>query len=243
MIENIQQVGLEFAPSFIPLSKMEVRNEAGNWRMEIEIHFENGQHIKRWEMEMDGLGNVEKIVTLGRKVVTEAITDNRLILDGIGLSCSFTENQLAKSHQYRSPDRGTHEWHLAVAFMEMAELIFKGQELTNYIERLEGYFGGAPVKLFDENPRRLRIYGSLSVLDYEEFMVILDQVANEEALILDLTNLEGMGAIFYPKIEALKSIPKLEIWLSPDMERAQKQVWDMGFSEEQVVVIVGSGRY
>jgi hypothetical protein len=146
----------------------------------------------------------------------------------------MTENNIQKVHEYRCPGQGTSEWSLAGAFLVRMENLIRDQELTNYIELLEEYFGRLPAKLFEETPRRLRIYGHLSVMDRKGLTDLIAKVANEQALIVDFTNFGGMGTILYKEFEPLKAIKDLKVLVRADNEHVLQQVKEIGFKEEQV---------
>jgi hypothetical protein len=237
MIPNDLHVCLDFLPSFLDPCKMELCREAESWLFTVTIRSYTGGNERKWSASTTNTWYVDKIVALSRTVVKEARTDDRMILDGIRLRCSITENDVEKVHEYRCPEQGDPEWFLAGAFLVRAQNLLKDQELINYIELLEGYFERLPAKLFDETPRRLRIYGYLSIHDAEGLADLIAKVTNEQVLVLDLTNLQGMGTILYKQFEPLKAIKDLKVLVSAVDERALKQVREIGFKEEQVIVM------
>lgn len=237
MISNDMRVCLEFFPSFLDQCKMEFCRENETWLLTVILESHSGKNKRNWTARTTDTWYVEKIVELSRIVVKEARKDDRMILDGIGLICSITENNVKKVHNYRCPKQGDPEWFLAGAFLVRAQKLINDQELTNYIELLEGYFGRLPAKLFDEIPRRLRIYGQLSSLDSKGLSDLIEKVANEQELVLDLTNLEGMGTILYQYFEPLKTIRDLKVIINANNEHILQQVKEIGFKVEQVMVL------
>lgn len=237
MISNDLHVSLEFFPSFLDQCKMGFCLENEAWLLTVILEDHAGKNKRNWTARTTEKWYVEKIIELSRTVVKEARKDDRMILDGIGLICSITENNVQKVHNYRCPEQGDSEWFLAGAFLVRAQKLINDQELTNYIELLEGYFDRLPAKLFDEIPRRLRIYGYLSSLDSKGLSDLIEKVANEQVLVLDLTNLHGMGTILYQYFEPLKTIRDLKIIVNANNEHALQQVKEIGFKVEQVMVL------
>lgn len=215
---------------------MEFCRENETWLLTVVLESHSGKNKRNWIARTTETRYVEKIVELSRTVVQEARKDDRMILDGIELICSITENNAQKVHNYRCPKQGDSEWFLAGAFLVRAQKLINDQELTNYIELLEGYFNRLPAKLFDETPRRLRIYGTLSSLDSKGLSDLIKKVANEQALVLDLTNLKGMGTILYQHFEPLKTIRDLKVIVNANNEHTLKQVKEIGFKAEQIMV-------
>ena len=227
-------VSLEFFPTFLSSCKMELLSESeANWLFRATVK----SYKRAWAANTTNTWYADKIIELARNVVNRAMKDDRVIIDGISLRCIFTENGIQKVHEYRCPDPNTPEWFLAGAFLVRAQNLIDDQELTNYIEHLEGYFDRLPIKLFDETPRRLRIYGRLSSLDTKGLAELITKVENEKALVLDLSNLEGMGTILYKQFEPLKTIKDLKVLVKADNELVLRHVRGVGFKDGQVIII------
>ncbi|MBC9934690.1 hypothetical protein [Chitinophaga qingshengii] len=64
---------------------------------------------------------------------------------------------------------------------------------------------------------------------------LIEKVANEQALILDLTNLKGMGTVLYQYFEPLKTIGDLKVMVNGNNERALRQINEIGFKAAQVM--------
>lgn len=237
MLPNDLHVCLEFFPSFLDPCKMELSREIDSWVLAVTIDSYTGENKKSWTASITDTSYVDRMIELGRVVVREARGDERLILDGISLQCSITENNVQKVHKYRCPEQDTPEWFLAGAFLVRMENLIRDQELTNYIELLEGYFDRLPAKLFEENPRRLRIYGHLSIMDRKGLTDLIAKVVNEQMLIVDLTNFGGMGTILYKQFEPLKTIKDLKVLVRANNEHVLQQMKEIGFKDEQVLML------
>ncbi|TWV98051.1 hypothetical protein [Chitinophaga pinensis] len=237
MIPNDLHVCLEFFSLFVDPCKMEFCWDNGSWLFTVTLEDSAGNDKRSWTVRTADTQSVHELIELCRTVVTAARKDDRIILDGIGLTCSIMENSVQKVHDYCCPEEGHPEWRFAEAFVVQVQKLIRDQELANYIELLGGVFGRFPAKIFDETPRRLRIYGMLTIACYEELSALIEKVAGEQALVLDLTNLQGMGTVLYEQFEPLKLIRDLKIMVSADNKYALQQVKEIGFNAEQVMVV------
>ncbi|NBD13849.1 MULTISPECIES: hypothetical protein [Corallococcus] len=53
-------------------------------------------------------------------------------------------------------------------------------------------------KVFEETPRRIRLFGSLSTLHAKDLESLFATVGPDAPLLMDLSNLEGMGTFLHP---------------------------------------------
>jgi anti-anti-sigma regulatory factor len=178
----------------------------------------------------DELKNIE---ALGATVVRQALQDQRLILDGVSLACTVTRNGISCEHKYRCPKPGDSEYVLIAQLVNLAQKYFHHPLFVNYMELLEGYFfsNPCPVKLFDESPFRMRIYGSLSIYEKEALEKIILEHATKEELIIDMSNLQGMGTALYECFMPLRRVSKLSFLAN---KAAVKQLKEMGFEDALV---------
>lgn len=176
---------------------------------------------------------LQTIEALGATVVQQALHDPRFILDGVSLTCTVTRNDISCEHKYHCPEPGDSEYFLIAQLANLAQKHFHHPVFVNYMELLEGYFfnNPCPVKLFDETPFRIRIYGSLSSDEKEALEKIILEHATKDELIIDMSNLQGMGTALYECFMPLRRVSKLSFLAN---KAAAYQLKEMGFEDELV---------
>lgn len=84
-----------------------------------------------------------------------------------------------------------------------------------YLEQLHSYLGlGLPLKDQPGPPRRLRIFGRLTTLDEDDLMRKLGEIAPDEPVIMDMSNLEGMGSLLHRVFASFASRPGPTGWVA-----------------------------
>jgi hypothetical protein len=146
----------------------------------------------------------EKGFALGKAGVTTAREDKRLILDGVSLRCTVSENGTTAFHEFRCPENDTFELRLVTFLFEIAEQWTDDQLIVEYLELIEGYFfSKLPVKTFDENPYRIRIYGGWSIHEFDGLKQVLLEAATHDPVVIDMRNFDGIGTALYPCFDPL----------------------------------------
>lgn len=174
-----------------------------------------------------------KIEALGATVVRQALQDPRIILDGVSLTCTVTRHGISCGHKYRCPKPGDSEYFLIAQLANLAQKHFDHPVFVNYMELLEGYFfnNPCPVKLFDETPFRMRIYGSPAIDEKETLAKIILDHSGKEELLVDMSNFQGMGTALHACFIPLKAVTKLQFLAN---KAALYHLKLMGFGEELV---------
>ncbi|PZR25066.1 MAG: hypothetical protein DI535_19580 [Citrobacter freundii] len=225
-------IELEIFPSFNPSCCIRLIEQTSSYDLSIQI---NDVNKSRWQVTVFDISAVGMIESLASKVVAEAAADERMMLDGVGLKCMITENEISRQHEFRNPVFGSDEFELVNHFLAVVQQCISDQSLINYIELIEGYFSDtAPVKIFNERPLRLRIYGLLSVSEREELISIIDRVKNDDDLVIDMTNFVSMGTILYECFSPLKHVSNLTFLAN---ENALKRIVEMGFDKNTIQLV------
>lgn len=221
---------IEIEPSFIASSYLLLEQDADRWRCTFakkEFSYQN-EPARTWTVVMDNEPDAERLCELADRVITEARVDNYFHLDGVGLTCYIAEEGVTRSHNFASPEEGTTELLLMEAVLELSQRYITDEvTFTNYIELLEGYFvSGLPVKIYDETPLKVRFYGSLTTLQQDQLVALIAQLEQEESLVIDMTNFQGMGTFLYPCFQPLHRIKHLEFMAN---EEGRRHLQAMGF--------------
>ena len=101
--------------------------------------------------------------------------------------------------------------------------------LNTYLEQLAAYFPfGIKVRRFAGPPLTLRVYGSLTIDDIDDFDRIVDSLPSNVPLVkrdMDMTNFNGMGTLLYESFGPLLSrSPAVEWKVSPQAARQLREV-------------------
>lgn len=102
-----------------------------------------------------------------------------------------------------------------------------------YVEQLEQYFDyGAPIKKTGKN--EYRIYGALSYFDHitKAINSLVDEIPADEPVLIDMSNFEGMGTIYYPHFKKLLARNNQVKWIVNDSSR--EQLLEIGWPESSL---------
>jgi hypothetical protein len=127
-----------------------------------------------------------------------------------------------------SPDKVRHPRDFAVA--ESVFLLLESTTpsclLNIYLEQLATYFPfGITVRRIAGPPLTLRVYGSLTIDDIDDFDRIIDSLPPNVPLVMDMTNFNNMGALLYQGFRRLLSrAPAAEWKVSPQAARQLRAV-------------------
>lgn len=231
----MNQLTLEVLPSFITSCLFQIEATGSGYLFSFQKRSSPNinEEAVEWSITLPYSNELQEIETLGATVVRQALHDPRIILDGVSLTCTVTRNGINCEHKYRCPKPGDSEYALIAQLANLAQKHFHQPAFVNYMELLEGYFfnNPCPVKLFDETPFRIRIYGSLSIYEKEALTKIILEHATKEALLIDMSNFQGMGTALYECFIPLKKVPELKFIAN---KAAAYQLKEMGFEDALV---------
>jgi hypothetical protein len=225
-------IKLEIFPSFNPSCYFQFEKHLSSCNLTVQI---NSADKNRWDVKVNNSDETGTIENLAKKVVTDAIKDGRIILDGVRLKCTIVESGMSRQHEFRCPEPGSNELMLVNYFFDLVQKYINEQSFINYIELIEGYFiNNLPVKIFEEKPLRLRIYGSLFIYEKDGLTAVINKILDKNELTIDMTNFVGMGTILYECFKLLNNIPKLNFLAN---ERALRQIEAMGFDKNMITLV------
>ncbi|WPB73673.1 hypothetical protein KYC5002_32085 [Archangium violaceum] len=144
--------------------------------------------------------------------------ENQIGLDGISLTCLVEERQGRREFSTWSPDPKQYprEHGFVWAVYQLAMDAARGPATWRFLEEMFGYLNNnderLPVKHFDEVPRRIRLFGSLSSMKEKALDTLFASVSPDEPLLMDLSNLERMGTLLYPRFAHFHARPGRTAW-------------------------------
>ncbi|OJT18091.1 hypothetical protein BO221_42120 [Archangium sp. Cb G35] len=143
---------------------------------------------------------------------------NQIGLDGISLSCLVEERQGRREFSTWSPDPKHYprEHGFVWAVYQLAADAAREPATCRFLEEMFGYLNNnderLPVKHFDEVPRRIRLFGSLSSMKAKALEALFASVSPDEPLLMDLSSFEGMGTSQYPLFARFHTRPGRTAW-------------------------------
>lgn len=225
-----------FLPSFLYASEIEI-TEGIKPAVSIQITKRNEKdsiekvHSKTFEITDKDLSTL----TLAIDSFNQAYSGPQTAfgLDGISV---FVISERLKSNdtvEFWSPRReGSDNVYyelLDPVFAMMKKYMTADAEMM-YVEQLEQYFDyGVPIKKTGKN--EFRIYGSLSYFEHVTKAInsLIDDIPSGESVVIDMSNFEGMGTIYYPHFKRL--LAKNNQIKCIVNERARQQLLEIGWPE------------
>lgn len=175
---------------------------------------------------------LDSLSTVDLRKQTSLIKDN--ILDGITIYLRYQTDSIDNKFSLRCPDPSDKsEFKIIRALINLAESSFKTEVANNYLEHLKGYFDfGLLVKYISDNPLEYRFYCYLSSNEADEFYKLMDSLPKDKPIIIDLSNFQGMGTMFYDDFEELIQMNHYVYWLVNDY--SIKQVKEIGVKSNRI---------
>jgi len=136
--------------------------------------------------------------------------------DGIDVKGIFTQNSTMKKFAFWSPENGTKNADLMVVVFNLLDNAFTDQKLINYFERLEQYFPHKlGLKKLSDHPLTYKLFGDISEREEDELNNFLEHLPTHRKIIIDLSNLSGMGTMFYDEFNQYCANNRNIYWLNP----------------------------
>jgi hypothetical protein len=146
--------------------------------------------------------------------------------DGITVYNTILQDSTEHKFKFWSPrkDRAPQEHKLVEAVLGLSRRKFTAPKEQEYFESLEQYFDfGLPCKITSTDPFEVRIYGSLSSDAEQELTKFIHLLPSNRPVLIDMTNFEGMGTMFYPLFRSLLARNNRIVWVASKWSRNQLQ--------------------
>lgn len=166
-------------------------------------------------------------------------TDSSMGLDGIGVQNTCYQDTIKNTFYFWSPNKGSKEHKIVEAVIGLTRQKFTSMKQQEYFESLEQYFDfGLPCKKISDNPYEVRIYGSLSSNEEQELNKFIKDLPSDRPILIDMTNFEGMGTMYYPLFKSLINRNKNIVWAT----RYKRQLKEIGIDTTKIAPDISTAR-
>jgi hypothetical protein len=155
--------------------------------------------------------------------------------DGITVHGFETSNNNSRNFGFWSPKKETKNHEMIELLFNIMNKYFTEKRMVEYFEQLEGYFNfGLGLKKLKDDPLTYKIYGYISVWEEDEVEKFLNSLPTDQKVIIDLSNFNGMGAIYYPLFrKTIREVNSL-YWYMPN-EEGLKDLEEIGVLKEKIL--------
>lgn len=231
---------LTFSPSFLSPCRLQIEEVDSMVNVLFTTHSDTIQFVPTFEETTSILNTFEEYEFNIDKLQTIASNKDTTILgyigfDGITIHGQFT-SKITKSFRLWSP-KINHPGHSLTE--QILDLLFKycsDQSTINYLELLEGYFDfGLGIKAINNFPKTFKLYGSITSNDEMELREFLKSLTETDSIIIDLSNLTGMGTMFYPIINELVKNKSNIYWSTGENKYVLVHLYKIGIEKKYII--------
>ncbi len=229
-------IKLEIWPAFLNRSTFELKTNGTDWELFVIKDSNEFLHDRGAVWRAGNVNSLiaEKIIERANRVIDVDAKDERIGLDGVTTKLRLLRNNAELEKKFWCPEKGTNEYELMVLFFDLIGQEVDEEDCLDYIELLEQYyFDTTPIKEYEEDPFRLKVYGGLTSSD-------LDVLAGKVALlkerpegILDMTNFFSTGSALNGCFLELKDADHIQILVN---DRSFHYLTQMGFDESRLTL-------
>ena len=150
---------------------------------------------------------------LGTISLMKMKSNRSMALDGIGVHNTYLQDNRKNQFYFSSPNKGSKEHQIVEAVIGLSKRKLTKTNAQEYFESLEQYFDfGLPCEKISDKPYEVRIYGGLSSNEEQEFNNFIQAIPSDRPVLIDMTNFQSMGTMFYPLFRSLIKRNKQLIW-------------------------------
>jgi hypothetical protein len=163
--------------------------------------------------------------------------------DGITVYNTVVQDSASNKFTFWSPRKNSapQEHRLVEAVLGLAQRKFTTQKEQEYFESLEQYFDfGLPCKVTRTDPFEVRIHGRLSSDEEKELTSFVQQLPSDRPILIDMTNFNGMGTMFYPLFRRLLVRNPRIVWVAS--KRSLEQLQELGIPAASITMTIADGR-
>jgi hypothetical protein len=173
----------------------------------------------------------------------ELVDASSLGIDGMPVLGEIADGSGVQRFRAWSPTSHRHAEHhrFFAGLHRVASRCLVGVESQVVLEQLHGYLDlGLPLRDLGGTPRHVRLFGRLSHPADPDLVRFFDAAMNDDPLLMDLSNFEGMGTALHPLFRAFDSRPGLTVWCASKAARGHLKA--IGIPDDRAVDDVEAAR-
>lgn len=188
-------------PSFHSPCELLLLGDENGYFLEVQFTTESGK-ARTDTIPFTDTAAAAEIFRLSEGIIRTARKDDRLILDGVSLSCTMELDGEEKQYEFRCPENGTSELKLVYLLLHYIFSHCTDDVLIRSFENTAHYFDGfMPFRTYDGDIFRLRMYDRITYWQKKEFDKVVSKTLQHEKVLLDMSHLEMIDDYL---LEALK---------------------------------------
>lgn len=234
----------DFSPAFLSSSRISIIKNENTGQIKLTVY------NRRDTTEISAISYVDSVAltisdfeqffnALGSISLLSMKSDSSFGFDGISIVNTYWQDSIKNTFEFSSPNKKSKEHKIVEAVIELSRQKFNKMKHQEYFESLEQYFDfGLPCKKISDNPYEIRIYGVLSANKKHELTRFIKELPSDRPILIDMTNFEGMGTMFYPLFKSLITRNKNIIWAT----NHDQQLREIGVDTEKIVSNIKTAR-
>ena len=210
---------IDFAPSFIPPCRISIikNDKTGKIFFKVYKYSESSVTLSAAFEDSTVLNESDFkyfFHTLDTIQLMKMKSDGSVGVDGISISNTYYQDTIKNTFDFWSPNKGRKEHKIIEAVIGLGRQKFTSLKHQEYFESLEQYFDfGLPCKKISDNPYEIRIYGNLTSSEEQELNKFINDLPSDKPILIDMTNFQSMGTMFYPLFRNLITRNANIIWV------------------------------
>lgn len=154
-------------------------------------------------------------------------------IDGMSIRASYHQADLSNSFTAWGPAPESPQGRFVGELFGLAWKLHTSKLAIERLEQLHGYLRlGLPVRWIESDVKCVRLFGRLSSNDEADLRRLFGQLLDEEELVIDMTNFEGMGTLLHPMFAELASKHPRLAWAASKAARKHLLAIDL---EESII--------
>lgn len=239
----------EYHPSFMPSCTFAIKTNDGAGRIKLTVFNDRDSLRPALFTDSAALGKDDLrffFTALDSVPLFKMATKESNGLDGITVYNIVSQDSLHNKFKFWSPrKKGNPEEHkLVEAVLGLSRRKFTSLKQQEYFESLEQYFDfGLPCRVTSTEPFEVRIYGGLSSNEEEALHKFVHDLPSNKPMLIDMSNFNGMGTMFYPLFRSLvKRNPNIVWVVASPKTNGFAQLHEMGISSSRINTTITNGR-
>jgi hypothetical protein len=220
---------IEIWPSFHNRSSIELKHDGEKWSFIFikESYEHSNDPGKVWFTNSPDEVAAKNLIELANLII-DAPTEFKYVVinDGAQVRLKIKREGKEFVNEFNCPEKDTREFKFTQDLLRLLEKTFPDSECLDYLELIGEYFyvETIQIKEFDEQPFRLRIYGSPHISKSYLVAEKLELLRAKENPILDMSNFHSVARELDKNFLSLQNIEGLQILTNKHSEHYLKLI-------------------